>query len=271
MSVERPFRGGIEWHYDSPMSLESDTCICLRKIEYSETSQILWLFSRWHGLVKVIAKGAHRRTKSGAGKFDGGIDLLDAGMAVFIVDSNRDLGTLTEWKLTEGHLELRQSLRGLYLALYLAELISMLIETHDPHEDLYDRVAQTVPELATERVEESFLALELDLLREAGYLPELFACVNCGRVLGDGPSVYFAAARGGIVCAACESSIPARLPLDGRLLQMLQALLKLPRFNGAPLRLPRLTRLQADPLNRLLARHVGHSLGRRCRMWPYVL
>ena len=61
------------------MPLVNDRCICLRKIEYSETSQILALFSRGHGLVRVIAKGAHRRTKAGASKFDGGVDLLDVG------------------------------------------------------------------------------------------------------------------------------------------------------------------------------------------------
>ena len=59
------------------MSLVSDRCLCLRKTEYSETSQILTLLSRNHGLLRVIAKGAHRTTKAGASKFGGGIDLLD--------------------------------------------------------------------------------------------------------------------------------------------------------------------------------------------------
>jgi hypothetical protein len=38
-----------------------------------------------------------------------------------------------------------------------------------------------------------------------------------------------------------------------------------------PQRLPRLTRHQTDPINRLLAGHVEHTLGRRLRMSPYVL
>ena len=45
------------------MALVSDRCICLRKTEYSETSQILTLFGYIHGITRVIAKGAHRRTK----------------------------------------------------------------------------------------------------------------------------------------------------------------------------------------------------------------
>ena len=42
------------------MALLHDRCICLCKVEYSETSQILLLFSRDYGLQRVVAKGAHR-------------------------------------------------------------------------------------------------------------------------------------------------------------------------------------------------------------------
>src|SRR5882724_8799453 len=112
------------------MPLVRDRCICLRKIEYSETSQILTLFARDHGITRVIAKGAHRRTKAGASKFDGGLDLLDLGEAVFFHDVARDLPPLTEWGLREGHLALRQNLRGIYLGLYAAELVTRLIEEH---------------------------------------------------------------------------------------------------------------------------------------------
>src|SRR3954466_2231108 len=92
------------------MPLAHDRCICLRKVEYSETSQILTLFGREQGLVRVIAKGAHRTTKQGASKFGGGIDLLDLGEAVFTLDLEKQLGTLTEWTLAEGHLENRRRL-----------------------------------------------------------------------------------------------------------------------------------------------------------------
>src|SRR3954467_15302239 len=155
------------------MALAQDRCVGLRKIEYSETSQILVLFAREHGLLRVIAKGAHRKTKAGASKFDGGIDLLDVGNAVFTFAPERELNTLTEWNLLDGHLALRRSLRGMYLGQYAAELTSMLFEEHDAHPSLYDRLEQTIAELSTPRVEEAFLSFQLDLIRESGYMPEL--------------------------------------------------------------------------------------------------
>src|SRR5512133_3620783 len=109
------------------MPLRSDQCICLRRYEYSESSQILALLGRETGLFRVIAKGAHRRTKAGASKFDGGVDLLDVGDAIMTDPTARELATLTEWKQLDGHLELRANQRTLYLALYAAELTGLMM------------------------------------------------------------------------------------------------------------------------------------------------
>jgi len=256
------------------MPLVSDRCICLRRTEYSETSQIVTLFARTHGIIRAIAKGAHRRTKAGASKFDGGIDLLDNGDAVFTHDPGRDLATLTEWTLREGHLGLRSTLRGMYLALYAGELVGRLVEEHDPHPDLFDRLEATLAELTTARREETFLAFELDLLRETGYLAELSACASCGHAVAvDRESqLYFSASKGGVVCRNCESVVHDRAPFDPRLARLLQSILRLPRgANGSTQRLPQLTRHQTDPLNRLFADQIEHTLGRRLQLAPYVL
>ena len=253
------------------MALVRDRCICLRRTEYSETSQILTLFSRGHGIVRVIAKGAHRRTKAGASRFDGGVDLLDAGDAGFTHDPGKDLATLTEWSLRDGHLGLRKTLRGMYLGLYVAELVGRLFEEHDPHPELFDRIDATLTELETARHEESFLSFQLDLLRETGYLAELSSCASCGSPVSEREPTYFSAARGGVVCRNCEGVIHDRAALDPRLLRLLQGILRLPRSNGAPRRLPHLTRHQTDPINRLFADQIEHTLGRRLQLAPYVL
>src|SRR5512133_689966 len=120
------------------MPLRSDQCICLRRYEYSESSQILALLGRETGLFRVIAKGAHRRTKAGESRFDGGVDLLDLGQAMMTNPAAKELSTLTEWKLLDGHLELRRDLRALNLAQYAAELTSQVLHENDPHLELFD-------------------------------------------------------------------------------------------------------------------------------------
>ncbi|MDP9172258.1 MAG: DNA repair protein RecO [Planctomycetota bacterium] len=251
------------------MALASDRCICVRKFEYSETSQILTLLSREHGLLRVIAKGAHRVTKAGAGRFDGGIDLLDAGNALFTDDTHRELGTLTEWKLADGHLKLRSRLRSLYLGLYAVELVSLLIEEHDPHPRIFDQLETLLNDLASPGQEELFLVFELDLLREAGFSPQLDMCVSCGQSSGDRDPVYFSSARGGVICRNCQTVVPDRMSIDPRLVRLLQSL-QLPASNLSR-RLPRLTRHQTDPLNQLLSRHLEDRLSRHLRMPRYIL
>ncbi len=251
------------------MALARDRCICLRKFDYSETSQILSLFGREHGLLRVMAKGAHRRTKAGASKFDGGIDLLDSGEAVFTFEPARELQTLTEWHLTDGHLSLRDNLRAVYLAQYAAELVTMLLEVLDPHPDLFDRFEQTLAQLPGNRREEHFLAFEIELLRQTGHAPELSACTVCGQAAGE--SIWFSSRRGGVVCPRCEAAAPDRQRVDPRLLRLLNTLLCLPQQAGLTRRLPQLTRHQTDPLNRLLADYTQQTLGRPLRLPSYVL
>jgi DNA repair protein RecO (recombination protein O) len=254
------------------MALSRDRCVCLRKVEYSETSQILTLFGREHGILRLIAKGAHRRTKAGASKFDGGVDLLDVGEAVFTHAPERDLSPLCEWHLVEGHLALRKNLRAVYLGLYAVELVSMLIEEHDAHPELFDRLEHTLTALATAQLEEAFLVFELDLLRETGYVPQLAACFSCRAGFDRAEHAYFSPNRSAVVCRNCETTAPDRIEIDARLLRLLQSILHLPRdASGAIQRLPRLSRHQTDPINRILAEHVEQVLSRRLRMPPYVL
>jgi DNA repair protein RecO (recombination protein O) len=252
------------------MSLVQDRCTCLRNLAYSETSQILLLFGRAHGLIRVIAKGAHRRTKAGATRFDGGIDLLDVGDAVFSAHTERDLSTLTAWHLLEGHQELRRHLRGVYLGFYAAELVSLLIEEHDPHPELFDSLERSLLELSTARVEQAFLAFQLDLLRETGYLPEMFQCVNCGLPATDRTAAAFCFERSGVLCRNCEATFPNRLSLEGRLIGIVQYILGL-ADNGSARRLPGLSRHQTDPINKLLARYIEYNLDRRLRLPRFIL
>jgi DNA repair protein RecO (recombination protein O) len=252
------------------MALRSDRCICLRKFQYSETSQILTLLGRSTGMFRVIAKGAHRRTKAGASRFDGGVDLLDLGEAVMTDPTAKELATLTEWKLLDGHLELRRDLRSLNLALYSIEQTGLLLHENEPQPAIFDLILWLIREATTDRREEAFVAFQLELLRISGFLPDLSSCASCGRPLWNG-RVIFSPQAGGIICESCKPPAGPRLTTDARLVRILQTILKLPRAQGIPQRLPRLTRLQTDPVNSLLADYLRHITGHDLRVAQYVI
>ena len=74
------------------MPLIRDAAVVLGRIDYSESSQILVLFTREHGKVRAIAKGAKRSTKT---RFAPGVDLLDIGTVIFSVRHERAEGLAT--------------------------------------------------------------------------------------------------------------------------------------------------------------------------------
>ena len=165
---------------------------------------------------------------------------------------------------------MRRNLRAIYLGEYAAELVATLLHEHDPHERVFDRLEFTLGELASPRLEQAFVAFELDLLRDAGFLPELSRCVNCRVDPTAMPRAFFSAAAAGVVCRNCEASFPSRIEIDPRLLRILQTILALPVENGSARRLPMLTRHQTDPLNGLLAEHVRYASGKQLRLERYV-
>ena len=108
----------------------SDYAICIRRWDFSETSQTVSLFTRESGIIRGLAKGAKREK----GKFSGGFDLLTLGQVVAIVKPGRDLATLTEWDLQDTNRHLRANLRVNKTALYIADLIHHMLTDHDPHQ-----------------------------------------------------------------------------------------------------------------------------------------
>ena len=224
------------------MPLRRDRAVCLRKFEYSETSQILTLFGRRGGLLRVIAKGAHRRTKVGLSKYDGGVDLLDYGDCNWIEKQSADLSTLTEWKLLDGHLGLRKSLRGLLLGQCLAEVLTMILPEHEADIPLFDRLAATLPLLAGPAAEAHFIALLLDIVAGAGVMPEEEDLAGA-----DGQ------------------------PLEPGLARMAAIIRRLPREKGLAQRLPLLTRKQANPLISVLLTQVERLAQRPVKLRPFIL
>ena len=133
--------------YTLRMALISDRAIVLRRLDYSETSQILALFTREHGQVRVIAKGIKRSTRL---RFAVGIDLLELGQVVWSarVDRPQNLAILTEWKQVDAFVGLRERLERLYAAQYAAEITAELTIDQDPHATLFDDMQLFLQELS---------------------------------------------------------------------------------------------------------------------------
>jgi DNA repair protein RecO (recombination protein O) len=177
----------------------TDTAICLRHWEFSETSQTVSLFTRGHGIVRGLAKGSRRER----GNFSGGIDVLTRGHVVALTKRGRDLATITEWHLEETFRHLRQRLDANRTALYMVDLVRSMLSDEDPHPRLFDVLALALRELADPSIISSaLLQLQWAVLEETGYRPELDRDVQQGGTLpDDAPALAFDPRSGGLVAS----------------------------------------------------------------------
>ena len=210
--------------------LTKDVAVCIRALDYSETSQIVTFFTRATGKISAIAKGA-KRPKSA---FDGPLEIFSFGKIVFSDSTREKLATLTEFQqqpLSTPRYEI--NLFALNCSLFAAELVNNLTNEYDPHPELFDSFLQFLQNINEHRASsiehQNMLSLlilfQLALLKEVGLMPILHYCVNCktryerratsdeNRESSIENQVYFSSSANGLICRDCEANFPDRIML----------------------------------------------------------
>ena len=207
------------------MAAEKAQALVLRTTDWSETSRIAALWTREFGKVRALAKGG-RRLKS---NFENALDLLTYCRIVFLRKSPGSLDLLTEAQVVRRFPRLRSDLAALYAAYYVAELLELMTEEHDPHPLLFDAALETLDLLGSPGAEgpppvgPCVARFELVLLQEVGYSPALERCATCNGSI-DERRPAFSCAAGGLVCPNCAAGCRDRRALAPGAREMLRAL-----------------------------------------------
>jgi DNA repair protein RecO (recombination protein O) len=248
--------------------LTNDIAICIRAIDYSETSQIVTLFTRANGKIRAIAKGS-KRAKS---TFDGAIEVFSYGKIVFAESKKEKLATLTEFEQQQAFTPAGENLFALNCCLLGTELLSILTNDYDPHSELFDGFLQFLKNInqqqTTGKEHRDTLALlilfELALLKEAGLQPVLNYCVNCKtkfEARGTRSDLYFSNSANGLVCRDCEVSFPDKIRLSRNAAGCLTNLKMLAESNVKTL----------NEVEKILVHHFTEILGRPPKMAKHIL
>lgn len=176
--------------------------LILQAFPYSDTSKILRLYCREHGLQSVIAKGASRQKS----RFGGILEPFTEGDAQFNLRENRDLHTLADFDLVKSRQALGRNLIAFAGASVMAELV-LRCSTPEPFPALYNSLQRSLDALTqTNSADSDIVALVgiWQIVALLGFEPEMEHCVGCGRELGATETVRFNVDAGGAACVACR-------------------------------------------------------------------
>ncbi len=234
--------------------------IPIRAVDYSESSQVVHLFTRQHGAVEGIAKGAYRER----GGFQGPFDLCSLYEVVFVARRESGLVVLTESALVEGFRGLRRAWRRYVGACHVLEFLRAAGTAWAPDPELFDLAVETLRGIERAegwRVDLETARFDALALRLLGLLPPLSACVQCGRPWpGGGRAAFLSPGAGGILCGACRADSAhgaVRLPSS-----VVRALLALSDFESSPEEAARAWEECGGMVQPVLARLRDHLLER---------
>ncbi|KAA0275579.1 MAG: DNA repair protein RecO [Chloroflexi bacterium] len=179
------------------------SAIVLRHSDWGEADRLLTLYTREHGMVRALAKGARKVTSRKAGH-------LEPFTHVTIqLAKGRDLLIVTQVETINAFLPLRDDLVKTGYAAYAVELLLRFsYEGEGPNPSIFRLLLETLSRL--EREEDTWLAAryyEMRLLDAVGFRPHLFECANCGReILPE--DQFFSFTAGGVICPRCGEGLP---------------------------------------------------------------
>ncbi len=194
--------------------LISTPAIVLQSFKYSDTSKIVRLLTREHGVQSAIAKGAYR-PKS---KFGARLQSLSQGVAQLYVKQTRDLQTLGAFDVTSQRSGLARDVLRFAVASALSELV-LRLSPQESHPEIFDLLSASLDRLEQVPAAEVPVVALAALWRMVGVLgfsPSLDACARDGRPLPPG-AARFSVADGGFLCSGCAAGAEGpKLPPEDR-------------------------------------------------------
>jgi DNA repair protein RecO (recombination protein O) len=171
--------------------------LILRHQRWGEADRLLTIFTREHGKLRIVAKGARKTTSRKAGH-------LEPFMrSTLQLAQGRDLWIVTQAETINAFLPIRGDLQLMGIASYVIELLDKFTYEDGINAPLYRLAVETLERLCTR--DPVFVVLryyEMRLLDILGYRPQLFQCIGCQEEI-KAEDQYFSALVGGVICPRC--------------------------------------------------------------------
>jgi len=199
-----------------PRSFRAEAVV-LRHADWGEADRILTLYTREHGKLRALVKGARKIRSRKAGHVEPFTHIT------LQLAKGRDIPIVTQVETLDAYLPLRDDLTRTGYAAYVLELLDRFTYDHDGGNlSLFRLLADTLGRLC--RGPEPWVVVryyEMRLLDYLGFRPRLFACANCGREI-EAEEQFFSPTAGGVICPRCGMGLPRLWPISVETLKYLR-------------------------------------------------
>ena len=198
--------------------------IVLRRMDFSESSLIVWLFTKELGRISVIAKGAHRPRSS----FMGALDIFHLLESQVSYTRNRDIQVLVSARVIDPHTGIGRSPLRLAAASWIMEEAALSLPPGRRDEDLFGLLSSglgLVEKFPENLLELAIRAWELRFLQILGCGFSLWRCSLCGRPVREKRGFFFFSGKlGGTLCQSHSGETGEVLKVAGRFLVVMDLL-----------------------------------------------
>lgn len=176
----------------------TDEALIIGLMDYRESDLIVTCFTRDHGRISGVARGAKRSVK----RFGGALELFSRLALNF--SPSEGLVTIHDADPATIYPHIRKTLEGIAHAGYACELVAALAPERMANRRLFRLLTAYLEQLdryPANRSDRHFF--EINLLNILGYRPPLESCCRCGDRLGHHGGSWSGGEEGGICCPSC--------------------------------------------------------------------
>lgn len=193
--------------------------IIIRSVDYGESSKVITVFTREHGKVGIMARGA-KKPKSRLAAVS---QLLTYGYYLCKKGPGTGMPDLSQGDIIDSFPDLRQDLFKTAYAAYMSELLDRLTNERESNPYLFQLLQLSFHYLDEGRDPEILCRIfESKMLIIAGIRPHLHNCSSCGE---EREPYSFSVTQGGLLCPVCVHQDPhviAIAPAVWKLLRLFQ-------------------------------------------------
>ena len=193
------------------MPLKQSEAIVLRTYPLREADLLVTLFTRAEGKIKGVARSAKKSLR----RFGGALEPVTLVRVHYDDREGKELARLDSCDILWSPMSAELDYPRVVALEHVAELLDELLPDREANDAIFRLAVSVLHELRTGEIWTPLTYFQLWLVRLVGFLPELSACLACGRTL-NGDRAYYHALADGLMCEQHKRLASSQLAPESR-------------------------------------------------------